>query len=65
MVRLATNQCLQSAVERVDQAIARGIEYELAIDLILKNVVDNAGRNLIGFWSNMGTRSGHGGFRER
>ena len=52
---------LESAAERIDQAVTRGFQRERAVDLIIQNVVDDIDQDWVRVGSHVGNRSGHRG----
>ena len=52
-------QRLEAAAERIEQAVARGVVGFFGFDLVLGDVVDNVGEDLVRFWADVGNVCGH------
>ncbi len=52
---------LESATERIDQAVTRGVQRERAVDRKIQNVIDDIDQDGVRGGSHVGNRSGHRG----
>ncbi len=51
---------LQAAAERIDQAVARRLVGEVGLDVVAKDIIDDVGKDGIGFGADVGDVGGHG-----